>query len=96
MIRFTFLAAFTVLASHAPADAACMPVKSEVVSLGEKAARFYSERSLGEEIAAEKSRIEASGQAVGRITRQMACAPFPNLIGADEWRCTGQAKVCSN
>lgn len=96
MIRFAFLTASAVLASFAPVHAACMPVKSEVVSLGEKAARFYSERSLGEEIAAETRRLEATGKAIGRVTKQMACAPFPNLIGADEWRCTGEAKVCTN
>ena len=96
MGRLALLTACALLVSWTSALAECMPVKSEVVSLGEKAARFYSERSLGEEIEAEKQRLQASGKPVGRVTKKMACAPFPNLIGADEWRCTGDARVCTN
>jgi hypothetical protein len=77
------------------AHAGCAPVGSEVVSLGQKAARFYSERSLTNAIDSEKQRIEALGTKVGNISRSMDCSPFPNLIGADEWRCVGKGKVCS-
>jgi len=78
------------------AHAACFPVKSEVVSLGEKAARFYAERSLLKAIDEQKGSIESSGEPKIRITRSdLACKEYPNLIGADEWRCVGEAKVCS-
>jgi hypothetical protein len=77
------------------AHADCTPVNSEVVSLGEKAARFYSDRSLTGAIESEKRRIEAVGAKPGKITQSMECAPYPNLIGADEWRCAGKGKVCS-
>jgi hypothetical protein len=78
------------------AHAGCFPVKSEVVSLGEKSARFYAERSLVKSIDDQKGSVESSGSPVGRVTRgALDCKPFPNLIGADEWRCTGEAKVCT-
>ena len=78
------------------ARANCFPVKSEVVSLGEKAARFYAERSLVKEIEEQKGSVEASGSQLGRVTKSaLNCQPFPNLIGADEWRCVGEAKVCT-
>jgi hypothetical protein len=80
----------------ASAQAGCLPVKAEVVSLGEKAARFYTERSLIKHIDEEKRAVESSGREIGRIVKgELACAPYPNLIGADEWRCTGEAKVCT-
>lgn len=78
------------------AEAACYPVKADVVSLGEKAARFYAQRSLDTGIEEEKRRIEATGgelRPVGKGT--LDCKPFPNVLGADEWRCTGAAKVCT-
>jgi hypothetical protein len=81
------------LTSAAHAD--CTPVNSEVVSLGEKAARFYSDRSLTGAIDSEKRRIEAMGAKQGKVAKSMECAPYPNLIGADEWRCVGKGKVCS-
>ena len=78
------------------ARAGCFPVKSEVVSLGEKAARFYAERSLNKAIDEQKTSVESSGSQLGRITKGgLNCQPFPNLIGADEWRCVGEAKVCT-
>ncbi len=78
------------------ARAGCFPVKSEVVSLGEKAARFYAERSLAKEIDEQKGSVEASGSQLGRVSKTaLNCQPFPNLIGADEWRCVGEAKVCT-
>ena len=78
------------------AHAACFPVKSEVVSLGEKAARFYAERSLLKAIDEQKGSLESSGERQTRVTRSdLACKEYPNLIGADEWRCVGEAKVCS-
>lgn len=94
MIRLTFVAMGALLALGGSAQAACNPVKSEVVSLGEKAARFYSERSLQEAISAERVRLESVGAAIGPITKSMDCKPFPNLVGADEWRCVGAGKVC--
>jgi hypothetical protein len=87
-------AAFVALGSAA-AHAGCMPLSSDVVSLGEKAARFYSDRSLAAAISDERERLSQVGMPVGRITKAIDCKPFPNLIGADEWRCVGQAKVCS-
>jgi hypothetical protein len=96
MSRFPLCAVAALFALGGQAQAAgCTPVKSDVVSLGEKAARFYSERSLGDVIAAEKRRIEAMGTAAGPITKSMKCEPFPNLLGADEWRCVGAGKVCA-
>jgi hypothetical protein len=78
------------------ARAGCFPVKSDVVSLGEKAARFYAERSLAKAIEEQKGSVESSGSQLGRITKaELSCQPFPNLIGADEWRCVGEAKVCT-
>lgn len=78
------------------ARAACFPVKSEVVSLGEKAARFYAERSLLKAIEDQQGSLESSGSVPTRVTRSdLACKEYPNLIGADEWRCIGEAKVCS-
>lgn len=78
------------------AQAACFPVKSEIVSLGEKAARYYADRSLAKAIDEQKTSAESSGAQIGRIVKSdLACAPFPNVIGADEWRCTGEAKFCT-
>lgn len=94
LLLFTALIGFAVLADAA--HAGCFPVKSEVVSLGEKAARFYAERSLVKAIDEQKGSLESSGGQFGRVTRSaLSCKPFPNLIGADEWRCVGEAKVCS-
>jgi hypothetical protein len=74
----------------------CFPVTSEVVSLGEDSAKAYAERSLDRGIENEQAIIASRGEAVGKITRQeLRCAPFPNLLGADEWRCVGAAKVCA-
>ena len=50
------------------ARAGCFPVKSEVVSLGEKAARFYAERSLVKEIDEQKGSVESSGSQLGRVS----------------------------
>lgn len=78
------------------AQANCFPVKSDIVSLGEKAARFYADRSLTNAIDDQKGAIESSGSPLGRIARaELSCQPFSNLIGADEWHCTGEAKVCT-
>jgi len=74
----------------------CFPVSSEVVSLGERNARAYAMRSLDREIAMRKASLTATGQQVGKVARDdLNCAPFPNLIGADEWRCKGRARVCA-
>ena len=78
------------------AEAGCNPVKADVVSLGEKPARAYAARSLDKGIEEEKQTITSTGSQVGRIMKKdLTCKPFPNLIGADEWRCTGEARVCS-
>jgi hypothetical protein len=96
MIRLSFVVIGALLAlGGGTAWAACNPVKSEVVSLGEKAARFYSERSLQEAIATEKGRLATVGASIGPVTKSMDCKPFPNLVGADEWRCVGTGKVCA-
>ena len=77
------------------AEAGCMPVRSEVVSFGEKAARFYSERSLKKGIEAEQRRLGSVSLTPVKVTKTMTCVPYPNLLGADEWRCVGDAKVCA-
>ena len=83
--------------SAGSARAGCFPVRSEVFSLGEKAARFYAERSLVKAIDEQKGSLESSGNKLGRVTKgALSCKPFPNLIGADEWRCVGEAKLCTN
>ena len=86
-------AAMCLTASAAHAD--CTPLKSDVVSLGQKAARFYSERSLTTAIDGERARLQATGSGAAKVTKAMDCKPYPNLIGADEWRCIGEAKVCA-
>lgn len=91
---FLLLWALPMTASSVLAN--CMPVKSDVVSLGERLTRSYAQRRLDEEKAAMQSSIEASGAKITRIgDSKVDCAPFPNLIGADEWRCIGSAKICS-
>ena len=78
------------------AAAACFPVKSDVVSLGEAAARGYAQRSLDKSINDETQRVETTGATVGRVVKKpLDCEHFPNLIGANEWRCIGDAKVCT-
>jgi hypothetical protein len=95
-MRFPAMVLFAaVVCIGGAAHAVCAPVGSEVVSLGEKAARFYSERSLTNAIDSEKQRVQAIGAKLGHVSRSMDCSPFPNLIGADEWRCVGKGRVCS-
>jgi hypothetical protein len=77
------------------AHAACSSLSSDVVSLGERAARYYSERSLIKAIDDERNRFGTVGLVSARVTKSMDCKPYPNLIGADEWRCVGAAKICS-
>lgn len=91
------LAIAALIIACAPASAStCFPVTAEVVSLGQANARTYTERALEREITQRKGSIEATGSTVGRITRRdLDCAPYPNLIGADEWRCAGEARVCA-
>ncbi len=57
------------------ARAGCFPVKSEVVSLGEKAARFYAERSLAKAIEEQKGSVESSGSQLGNVTKSRAEMP---------------------
>jgi hypothetical protein len=94
-MRVLAAAAMALLSLTASAHAACMPLRSDVVSLGQKAARYYSELSLVSAIDAEKERVLATGATLGPISKTMRCDPFPNLLGADEWRCVGEGKVCS-
>jgi hypothetical protein len=83
------------LAGAGAAEASCTPVHSEVVSIGQKAARLYSERSLKNGIDAEQRRLGSVALSLGKVTKTMTCVPYPNLLGADEWRCVGEAKVCA-
>lgn len=77
------------------AFADCRPLGSDVVAIGQKNARGYSERSLRKAIEAEKESIVSSGAKVAKVTKAtVTCKPFNNLLGADEWRCVGEAKVC--
>jgi hypothetical protein len=90
--------AFCIALIAAPQVAAatqCFPVDADVVSLGEKAAHAYAERSLDKHIAETTQMIESRGdKAAGAIDRAIDCKHFPNVLGADEWRCLGKAKVC--
>jgi hypothetical protein len=94
-MKFRAIALLAALLYSGAAQADCTPVSSEVVSIGQKAARFYSERSLTSAIDGEKARIETMGAKLGPVSQSMDCAPYPNLIGADEWRCVGKGKVCA-
>jgi hypothetical protein len=98
MMRIGLLVTAAVAIAILPraAEAGCNPVKADVVSLGEKPARAYTTRSLDKGIEEEKQTITSTGGRVGKIVKKdLTCKPFPNLIGADEWRCTGEARVCS-
>ncbi len=98
MLRCMTAAAFlaATLTMNPAAARTCFPVSSEVVSLGEANARSYAGRSLERGIAARKASIQTSGMSVGKVMRgDLDCAPYPNLLGADEWRCTGRARVCT-
>lgn len=74
----------------------CTPLDTDIVSLGEKAARFYAMRSLNGKIEEEKTSMVRQGYVVGAVTPpKLDCKFFPNVINMDEWRCTGKAKVCT-
>ena len=95
-MRFTTIAAVALFTlGTGAAKAECTPLSSDVVSIGQKNARGYSERSLTAAIKGEQERLKSTGLAAGRVTKSIACKPYPNVIGADEWQCQGQAKVCS-
>lgn len=94
-LKYAALAGVCLLASN-PASAICFPVTTDIVSLGEKTALAYAQRSMTRNIEEEKERITGTGGTVQRVTGpDISCQPFPNLIGADEWRCVGSAKVCT-
>lgn len=98
MKRFRVLigAAACVTAVCGSVRADCRPVTADIVSLGEKAARFYAQRSLDKGVEEETRSLESTGAKVGKITKApLECKFFPNVIGMDEWRCTGSAKVCT-
>lgn len=92
--RLALMACSTVLfAGTAYAD--CRPLSSDVVAIGKQNAYRYSERSLRKAVESEKESIVSSGSKVGKVSKlAVTCQPFANLIGADEWRCIGAAKVC--
>ncbi|MBC8051116.1 MAG: hypothetical protein H7X92_13360 [Chitinophagales bacterium] len=82
-------------AAHAAA-VQCTPLDTDIVSLGEKAARFYAMRSLNGKIEDEKTALVKQGFEVGAISPpKLDCKFFPNIINMDEWRCTGTARVCT-
>lgn len=89
-------AAFTLFSTEPAQARLCMPVSTEVVSLGEHRARAYAARSLDRAIAQQESALKSSGRKLAKTRRdELSCAPFPNIIGADEWKCTGSARVCA-
>ncbi len=94
---FVFLGVLLGALMHpAVASAVCFPVKTDIVSLGERSARSYAERSLNKHIEDQRRVLKSTGAAQSRVVkRELSCKPFPNVLGADEWRCIGQAKVCS-
>jgi hypothetical protein len=98
MLRIGLLVTAAFMTSILPraAEAGCNPVRADVVSLGEKPARAYATRSLEKGIEEEKQTIASTGRQIGRVEKkELTCKPFPNLIGANEWRCTGEARVCT-
>lgn len=89
--------ALFIAGANVQAGATCHPVSVDVVSLGEKAARVYGERSLAREIAEQRRTLTYARPDNVRIVRQpLECRYFPNIIAADEWRCTGSAKLCTD
>ncbi len=94
MFRLTFAA---IMLSFGAAQAAeCTPLETDVVSLGEKAARFYAERSINAKIEDEKRRLATLGLQIGKVRQpKFECAYFPNIVAMDEWRCTAKAAVCA-
>jgi hypothetical protein len=94
MFRFILAA---ILLSITPAQAAeCTPLETDIVSLGEKAARFYAQRSINAKIQDEKKRLASLGLQVGKVREpKFDCAYFPNIVAMDEWRCTAKAVVCA-
>lgn len=97
-MRIVNFVAVTVCANALISGAAladCRPLSSDVVAIGKKNAYQYSERSLRKAIESEKESIISSGAKVAKVTKQtITCKPFNNILGADEWRCIGDAKVC--
>ena len=88
-------AAFLTMPGSALA-ARCFPAASDVVSLGQNTARSYAEASLDRSIAQQQQLLESLGEKVpGTVKKTLDCKPFPNVLGADEWRCVGSAKVCT-
>jgi hypothetical protein len=95
-MRSCFLILMLTASGALPVAAACTPLKADVVSLGKETAHAYAERSMASKIKVEKDLIESVGKEAGRITEsEFSCTPFGNVLGADEWRCVGHAKVCT-
>jgi hypothetical protein len=83
-------------ASPTLAQTRCFPINSDVVSLGETNARSYASASLERNIKEQETLMKVTGFVVTGVTRnELECAPFPNVLGIDEWRCTGAARVCA-
>lgn len=88
--------AMAVLGQLLPVSATCYPVSVDIVSLGRSAAQHYGEKNLTRRIKHKKAVLAAAGRQIARVFRDgFSCAPFPNILGADEWRCTGEARVCT-
>jgi len=98
-VTTSLLVSCAILAVTVPGAAparTCFPVNADVVSLGEENARIYAAHSLDRAIAQQESALKISGRKLAKTEREaLSCAPYPNLIGADEWRCTGSARVCA-
>jgi hypothetical protein len=95
IMKYLLVPAILLAMSGAAQAAKCFPATSDVVSLGEKAARSYAEASLDKSIAQQTQLLDTLGErAPNPVKKTLDCKPFPNVLGADEWRCVGSAKVC--
>lgn len=95
-MKYLLVPAILLALSGSAHAAKCFPAASDVVSLGEKAARSYAENSLDKSIAQQQQLLESLGEkAPDSVKKTLDCKPFPNVLGADEWRCVGSAKVCT-
>jgi hypothetical protein len=94
-MKYLLVPAILLAMSGSTQAAKCFPAASDVVSLGQKSARSYAETSLDKSIAQQTQLLESIGEkAPNSVKKTLDCKPFPNVLGADEWRCVGSAKVC--
>lgn len=95
-MKYLLVPAILLAMSGSAQAAKCFPAASDVVSLGEKTARSYADASLDKSIAQQQQLLETLGEkAPNSVKKTLDCKPFPNVLGADEWRCVGSAKVCT-